>query len=142
MSLSDRADLFGQRRYTVCFDWGPRGTQVVGADVNVIVDVLSFSTSVCVAVERGMRVFPYRWKGEDAEAFAREHNAALAVGRLEAAAPGSPSALSLSPSRLLTGPTFPRLVLPSPNGSTITTLLMESGGSVVAGCLRNATAVS
>lgn len=140
--MSDQADLFGQRRYSVRFDWGPRGARAVGADVNVIVDVLSFSTSVCVAVERGTSVFPYRWKGVAAEAFARERDAVLAVGRLEGAAPDSPSALSLSPSLLLTGPAVPRIVLPSPNGSTITTLLMESGASVVAGCLRNATAVS
>lgn len=89
-----------------------------------------------------MSVLPYRWKGADAEAFAQERDAVLAVWRLEAAAPGSPSALSLSPSTLLTGPAVPRLVLPSPNGSTIATILVKSGASVVAGCLRNATAVS
>lgn len=140
--MPDETDLFGQREYSVRFDWGPVGAQAVGADVTVVVDVLSFSTSVCVAVERGMSVLPYRWKGAHAEAFAREHDAVLAVGRLEAAEPGAPSALSLSPAALLTGPAAPRLVLPSPNGSTITTLLASTGASVVAGCLRNASAVS
>lgn len=51
------------------------------ADVSVVVDVLSFSTSVTVAVGRGIRVFPYRWKGNRAEDFARENDAVLALGR-------------------------------------------------------------
>lgn len=114
----------------------------MGADLAVVVDVLSFSTSVCVAVERGMSVFPYRCKGADAEAFARERDAVLAVGRLEAAALGFRDMLTLSPASLLTGPTVPRLVLPSPNGSTITALLADSAATVVVGCLRNATAVA
>lgn len=124
------------------FDWSPTGAEVVSSDVNVIVDVLSFSTSVCVAVERGVSIYPFRWNGVDAEAFAQERDAVLAVGRLEATAIRSPSVLSLSPSVLLKGPVVPRLVLPSPNGSTITSLLAKSGASVVAGCLRNAAAVS
>src|SRR5699024_6342045 len=36
----------------------------------------------------------------------------------------------------------PRLVLPSPNGSTITANLDESGARVVVGCLRNSAAVA
>ncbi|WP_181275657.1 hypothetical protein [Brevibacterium oceani] len=71
------------------------------ADLAVVVDVLSFSTSVCVGVERGMRFFPYRWKGPGAEAFARDHDAVLAVGRFESTPPDSPTALSLSPAVLL-----------------------------------------
>ncbi|MDP9822983.1 hypothetical protein [Nocardioides massiliensis] len=54
------ADLFGQGEFGVRLDWGPTGAQATRADVAVVVDVLSFSTPVTVAVERGMRVFPYR----------------------------------------------------------------------------------
>lgn len=142
MNLPDWQVLFGQRCHAVRFDWGSAGAQAVGADLAVVVDVLSFSTSVCVAVERGMRVFPYQWKGLRADAFARERGAVLAIGRLESTLPESSSALSLSPAALLTEPTVPQLVLPSPNGSTITTQLDGSGAQVVAGCLRNSAAVA
>ena len=78
------ADLFGQGDFNVRLDWGPIGAMATQAVVAVIVDVLGFSTSVTVAVERGMHVFPYRWTGVRAVQFAATHDAVLAVGRLEA----------------------------------------------------------
>lgn len=136
------ADLFGQGEYEVRLDWGPIGARATLADISVVVDVLSFSTSVTVAVERGMRVFPYRWKGSQAAAFAAEHDAVLAVGRLEATTVGATVAPSLSPASLLECEVVPRLVLPSPNGSTIAATLQGSDSVVAIGCLRNANAVA
>ena len=71
---------FRQAGHEVRFDWGPDGLRAVGAgaDVIVIVDVLSFTTCVAIAVARGARVFPYIWKDERAAAFARERGAELA----------------------------------------------------------------
>lgn len=135
-------DAIGQRGHAVCLDWGPVGAGAVAAAVSVIVDVLSFSTSVCVAVERGMDVYPYPWKGPRAEMFAREHDAVLAVGRREAMLADASPAVSLSPASLLDGPPIPRIVLPSPNGSTIAAALSDSGSRIVVGCLRNASAVA
>ncbi|CAN5454117.1 hypothetical protein BH23ACT6_BH23ACT6_00090 [soil metagenome] len=89
------------------------------ADVIAVVDVLSFSTSVCVAVERGMRVFPLRWKDDRARIFAAENDATLAVGRLEGSKDEAPLLPSLSPAQLLICHPSPRIVLPSPNGSHI-----------------------
>jgi 2-phosphosulfolactate phosphatase len=123
--------------HQVHMDWGPVGAAAMAAamaaEVYVVVDVLSFSTSVCVAVERGTTVFPFPWKDDRAGAYARERDAVLAGRRLDGAAQ------SLSPAALLTGLAVPRLVLPSPNGSTIASAL---GGEVAAGCLRNAGAVA
>lgn len=120
------------------FDWGPTGAERLSPAVAclVVIDVLSFTTSVTVAVESGTRVFPYAWRDASAEAFADRMDARLAVGR-RMATPASP--WSLSPSALRDAPFTPRLVLPSPNGSSIAAA--AGGSTVVAGCLRNATAV-
>jgi 2-phosphosulfolactate phosphatase len=136
------ADLFGQDDFQVRLDWGPIGAKATQAEIAVVVDVLSFSTSVTVAVERGMEVLPYPWKGKQAAEFAAAHNAVLAVGRLEATKQGAAPAPSLSPAALLACEAIPRLVLPSPNGSTIARALIEVGSTVAAGCLRNASAVA
>lgn len=89
-----------------------------------------------------MRVFPYRWKGTQAEEFAAKNDAILAVGRLEATKAGAIVAPSLSPAGLLACEAIPRLVLPSPNGSTIAAALQEGDCTVAVGCLRNARAVA
>lgn len=132
-------DWFLQQAYGVRFEWGPYGARqlAAGAACLVVVDVLSFTTAVSVAVEAGTEVHPYPWRDETADAFARDKAAALAVGR-RAATPESP--WSLSPAALRRAPFTPRLVLPSPNGSAIAAAATE-GSTVVAGCLRNATAV-
>lgn len=136
------ADLFGQGDFDVRLDWGPTGAAATQADVSVIVDVLSFSTSVTVAVERGSCVFPSRWKDDRASEFAAAHDAVLAVGRMEASREGATAPPSLSPAGLLAGDIVPRLVLPSPNGSTIAANLAQGSSSVAIGCLRNARAVA
>lgn len=136
------ADVFGQGDFGVRFDWGPTGARELQADVAVVVDVLSFSTSATIAVERGMQVFPFRWNDGRAADFAAEQDAVLAVGRLESRKAGSVAAPSLSPAGLLSCEAEPRIVLPSPNGSTIASCLGEMGSKVVIGCLRNATAVA
>jgi 2-phosphosulfolactate phosphatase len=130
------------QRFRVRLEWGLAGALDSRAAVAVVVDVLSFSTSVCVATDRGMRVCPFPWTGPEAEAFARQRDAVLAVGRLEATTAGAPAAPSLSPAGLLVCPPVPRLVLPSPNGSTIAAALRDAGAIVMVGCLRNATAAA
>ncbi|MEU7962748.1 2-phosphosulfolactate phosphatase [Streptomyces sp. NPDC049097] len=132
------SDWFLQQGYGVRFEWGPTGAQQLASEAAclVVVDVLSFTTSVTVAVEAGTQVFPYAWRDETAADFARSKTAALAVGRRAAT---STSPWSLSPAALRQAPFTPRLVLPSPNGSAIAAAAGDS--PMVAGCLRNATAV-
>ncbi|NGN95975.1 2-phosphosulfolactate phosphatase [Nocardioides sp. KC13] len=132
-------DQHRQHAYRVRLDWGPVGAAAIGpADIAVVVDVLSFTTTLTVAVERGIEVFPFRWRDDRAEAYARERDAVLAVQRQDAV-PGRPS---LSPASLRKAEGVRRLVLPSPNGSTISTLLAETGATVVGASLRNRTAVA
>ncbi|MBE7162236.1 MAG: 2-phosphosulfolactate phosphatase, partial [Williamsia herbipolensis] len=131
---------------SIRFDWGLPGALAVadGAAVVVVVDVLSFTTTVSVAADLGIEVFPYGFRDASAATFAADRQAVLAVGRSEAGSVG----VSLSPlsvraaaddGTLVDGG---RLVLPSPNGSTIARALVEGGSTVVAGCLRNAAAVA
>ncbi|MEV7197331.1 2-phosphosulfolactate phosphatase [Streptomyces sp. NPDC093510] len=132
-------DWYLQTGHGVRFEWGPTGAKRLapGAACLVVVDVLSFTTAVTVAVEAGTRVFPYRWRDETAATFAEEAGADLAVGRRMASAS---SPWTLSPAALRHAPFTPRLVLPSPNGSAIAAAAGEA--PVAAGALRNATAVS
>ncbi|GAA5140807.1 hypothetical protein GCM10023340_01550 [Nocardioides marinquilinus] len=131
-----------QAGHRVRLEWGPTGAAAVaaGADIAVVVDVLSFTTTLTVAVERGITVYPFRWKDERAAAHAAERDAVLAVGRFEARQ--GQAGVSLSPSSLTTVEGVERLVLPSPNGSTIAFALADSGATVVGASLRNAGAVA
>jgi 2-phosphosulfolactate phosphatase len=126
-----------QLPYTVRFDWGTDGARTVapGADLAVVVDVLSFSTCVSVALDRGAEVFPYPWRDTSAEDFAAHHGATLA-------GPRDGGGLSLSPASLRAAGQLGRVVLPSPNGSALCHLLAGEVPLVAAVCLRNAAATA
>lgn len=133
----------GQAAYRVRFDWGLSGAEALVADaepgdVAVVVDVLSFTTTLTVAVDRGIAVDPFPWAAEQAPAYAAQRGAVLARGRREGLATGS---VSLSPSSFESAAGVERVVLPSPNGSTISHALAEAGVRVVGACLRNAGSV-
>ena len=123
------------------FDWGPTGAAAMAAeaDIAVVVDVLSFTTTLSIAVERGMTVFPYEWKGPRAEQYAAERDAVLAIGRFEDPGAGG---VTLSPAAMSRVEGVQRIVLPSPNGSSICFALADSGLTVVGACLRNRAAVA
>lgn len=140
-------ECWSQDEGTIRVEWGPVGAESLvsyaaerGPVVALVVDVLSFTTSVSVAVDAGMTVWPYQWKDDSATEFARGHDAVLALGRRAAAAQGG---LSLSPKSIEdSAGSVERLVLPSPNGSTISALLEGAGAVVAAGSLRNRSAVA
>jgi 2-phosphosulfolactate phosphatase len=128
-----------QFRAAIRFEWGLPGAQAAGqpGGALVIVDVLSFSTAVTIGVGRGAAIYPHPWPSTGLEAFAAARNAVLALPRHQAS-PSHP--WSLSPASLLTAAIPRRLVLPSPNGSAIAATATHA--SVLAGCLRNATAIA
>lgn len=137
----DAASPYDQSPQRVRFEWGPVGAAAVSADVAVVVDVLSFTTTLTVALERGIEVFPYEWRDTRAAEHAVRHGATLAVGRFEALSRQDARHVSLSPATIARADGIERLVLPSPNGSTIAVGLAGSGSHVVGASLRNATAV-
>ena len=124
---------FAQTQFDIRCEWGLQGLEHLApdSDVVIIVDVLSFSTCVDVAVSNGALIYPYR--GEDAAQFARERGALLAERSRDAE-------YTLSPASLQKIPAGTKLVLPSPNGSTLSFATGDT--PTLAGCLRNAQAVA
>ncbi len=127
-----------QHGFGVRLEWGRAGARLLvpGAAVVVVVDVLSFSTAVSIAVEHGAAVYPHRVRDATAGERARDVGALLANPRRDGPGP------SLSPASLTALRAGDRLVLPSPNGAACSLLAAEAGATVVAGCLRNASAVA
>lgn len=127
--------FWDQSAYQLRCEWGPRGAAALAplVDVVVVVDVLSFSTCVDIAVARGAVVYPAGPGLESPADMAHRLGAAL-VGRDVAAA------YFFSPTGLLAVPAGARLVLPSPNGAALSVL--TGATPTLAGCLRNARAVA
>ncbi len=148
MSLSSSPRIDGldlvhdQSAHRVRFEWGDQGAAVVKADVAVVVDVLSFTTSLTVAVERGIEVFPFEWRDGRAAEHALRHGASLAVGRAESLVKADARHVSISPSQIDQVEGIERLVLTSPTGAKIAFSLIDSKTKVVAASLRNADAVA
>jgi 2-phosphosulfolactate phosphatase len=135
MAVVDAPPWARRDSYDVRFDWGPAGLLAARTGPVVVVDVLRFTTAVEAACQRGVAVYPYRCRDEGAAAYARSVGAILAGG-------ADRSGPSLSPASLALLDPSTAVVLPSPNGSTCAVLAQESGATVVAGCLRNASAVA
>lgn len=132
---------FDQNGFEVRFEWGGEGAREVGRDARVIVvvDVLRFTTAVEAAVTRGAVIYPYRWRDFSAAQFAKRVGAVLAV-RQEEATPERP--FSLSPISMDSARSGTRIVVPSPNGAEVSIIASEHGTNVIAGCLRNASAIA
>jgi 2-phosphosulfolactate phosphatase len=113
-----------------CFDprlaWAAEGGALLArvCPVLVVVDILRFTTAVEVAVTHGAQVVPARWPVREGSGSA------------------GPARYSLSPVSLLGVPAGTRVELASPNGSTVSLAVAAAGAVVLAGCLRNASAVA
>jgi 2-phosphosulfolactate phosphatase len=131
-------EWFAQNPYGVRFEWGLAGTAALASSSSclVIVDVLSFTTAVTVAAEAGTEVFPCLARRE------RRRLRPAAPGAAGRRPPGRVARLAVV---AVAGgaapcPFTPRLVLPSPNGSAISSAAASGPATVVAACLRNARA--
>jgi 2-phosphosulfolactate phosphatase len=115
-------DPFGQHGFRCRLEWGLDGMRRLSAvaDVVVVVDVLRFTTCVDVVVAGGGSVTPLSWSGVD--------DGPIPEG-------------DLSPARLAERGAGIAVAIPSPNGATLCLEGTSWGAPVLAGCLRNATAV-
>lgn len=129
--------IFDQSEFELRCEWGEQGIAKLApvSDVIIIVDVLSFSTSVEIATNRGAIIFPYRWNDESAADYAQSVNAELA-SRMRRCS----DCYSLSPASLISISAGTRLVLPSPNGASLS--LRTAPTPTLAGCLRNCEAIA
>ncbi len=105
-------------------EWGGAGLREGGrlADVVVVVDVLSFSTAVAEGVAAGAEVYPLRAGDRYATKVAERLGARLVSAGDRVRTPE-------------------RVVLVSPHGGALALDAAATGATVVAGCLRNASAV-
>jgi len=129
--------IYNQNAFDIRLEWGQRGVEGLSSssDVVIIVDILSFSTCVDIVTGNQASVIPYKWKDETAIGFAKSKNAILADYRRH-----NSSSYSLSPTSLLTVKKDEKIVLPSPNGSTLS---LDTGKTLtLCGCLRNAQVVA
>ncbi|MHB1501567.1 MAG: 2-phosphosulfolactate phosphatase [Candidatus Dormibacteria bacterium] len=137
----ERVSATATAPFSVRLGWGERGAAALlpTSDVMVVVDVITFTTAVAVAAERGCAVYPHPWDRGGAAELSASLGAELAVSRSEV---DSEHPYSLSPQTLSRLPLGSAIVLPSPNGSAISAAATAGGAVVVAGSLRNAAAVS
>jgi 2-phosphosulfolactate phosphatase len=61
---------FDQAEFDLRCEWCIVGLEALGGVVDVIVDVLSFTTAADVAVSNGASFYPYPWKDDSAKHFA------------------------------------------------------------------------
>ncbi|MHB8394582.1 MAG: 2-phosphosulfolactate phosphatase [Candidatus Dormibacteria bacterium] len=143
-------EIFGRGRvsaasdpspFTVRVGWGEEGAAALGptSDVVVVVDVITFTTAVSVAMDRGCSVHPSRWDDGSATQLAARLGAELAVSR---SLVDEDHPYSLSPETLSRLPFGASIVLPSPNGSAVSVAAATGRAVVIAGSLRNASAVA
>jgi 2-phosphosulfolactate phosphatase len=128
--------IYNQVEFDLRCEWGVNGiNQLVDiSDVVIIVDILSFTTCVEIAVNNQAVIFPYRYKDNSAVDYARSLKAELASFNRDA------QKYCLSPTSLIDIPSGTKLVLPSPNGATLS--LLTGNIPTIAGCLRNCQAIA
>ncbi len=121
------------------FDWGVFGVQqaVRRGDIIIVVDVLSFSTSVAIAVKNSAFIFPAK-SDEDAMNLKDQFRTEISVKRNEVPSKGK---FSLSPATYYEIEPETKITLLSPNGATCTRQI-DNSRSVFCGALVNCSTVA
>lgn len=131
---------FSQGKFEVRLEWGLSAVEQLAGkvDCTVIVDVMSFSTCVSLAVNNGACVYPYPWKDASAIEYGMKIGASTASPDRRFSGEG----YSLSPASLRNISDGEKLVLPSPNGSAVSFKARDAGIVVFSGCFRNISATA
>ncbi|MDM5315253.1 2-phosphosulfolactate phosphatase [Fictibacillus sp. b24] len=134
-------NVYDQSPYDIKMEWGIKGAREAAKrnEIIIIVDVLSFSSTVTTAVENGAVIYPFPPnQHEKAKKYATELGAELVVGRAEAIKTGKPSLSPISFTANNKGESF---VLCSLNGAAYVDV-SKKVPSLFAGSLLNAKAVA
>ncbi len=128
-----------QSLFDIRCEWAEQGVLKLRdeCDVLIVVDVLSFSTTVSLACQKGATIYPAK-NAEQASQLAKQHHAHLAVSRDKWKQ--NLGEFCLSPSAFESVTPQHSVVLPSPNGSFLVSIAEKT--PVLVGCLRNARAVA
>lgn len=131
--------MFNQSPYACRVEWGIRGAREAAerGDIIIIVDVLSFSSTVISALRNGAIIYPYP-PNLDGKSFAEQVDAEYILGRAEAARIGKPT---LSPVSFKEEHLNKKYVLSSLNGAFCTWIASEVPALLI-GSLLNASSVS
>jgi 2-phosphosulfolactate phosphatase len=133
--------VFDQSPYECKIEWGQRGAREASerGDIIIIVDVLSFSSTVVTAVNFGAIIYPFpkSLNGQD-EAYAEKVGAELILGRAEAARLEKPT---LSPITFNQAHANQKYVLCSLNGA-LCTWVASKVPALLIGSLLNASTVA
>jgi len=126
---------FSQGKFEIRLEWGLSALDNLSSEIDcaVIVDVMSFSTCVSLAINNGASIYPYPWK--DASAIEYGTTLGARTARLDRRFSGE--GYSLSPASIKNISEGEKLVLPSPNGSAISFKAKDLGIAVFSGCFRN-----
>ncbi|MCH8907298.1 MAG: 2-phosphosulfolactate phosphatase [Candidatus Heimdallarchaeota archaeon] len=127
--------MLDQPEFDIRFEWSHQGIEKLApiSDVVIIVDVMSFSTAVCICVANGAIVYPIRSRDDVPTEYAESLGAILA-------GPRGKADYTLSPVSMQKISKGDRIVLPSLNGSNLSMLTGDT--PTLAGCLRNASTVA
>jgi 2-phosphosulfolactate phosphatase len=134
-------DVYSQTPFDLKVEWGIRGAREAAErkEIMIIVDVLSFSSTVATALQFGAEIYPFPPPiNEKTRKYAERLGAELSVGRAESIKTGKRSLSPVSFSPEDSGRAF---VLCSLNGAAC----VEAGKlspALFAGSLRNAKAVA
>ena len=133
--------FFDQSPYEIKVEWGQRGARAASerGDIVIIVDVLSFSSTVVTAVDHGAEIYPYPPPlDERAKSFAASIHAQMVVGRTEAVRFGGHS---LSPLTFAPADRGQKFVMCSLNGAACVSMAAKVPALLI-GCLLNASAAA
>ncbi|MED1205311.1 2-phosphosulfolactate phosphatase [Heyndrickxia acidicola] len=131
--------MFSQSPYACRVEWGKRGAREAAerGDIMIIVDVLSFSSTVVSALRYGAVLYPYP-PDLNGKEYAEKLGAEYILGRAEAAKVGKPT---LSPVSFRSEHANKRYVLSSLNGAFCTWIASEVPALFI-GSLLNASSAA